>query len=88
MAQILQLDSRFRAGFVSRSAAGLAIPDTRLRSLRSRPPTSSCCLASARREDSDWQVAAFHNTARQSIKERMSFRLAPETMPAALRRTD
>jgi len=45
MAQILQLDSRFRAGFVSRSAAGLAIPDTRLRSLRSRTPTSSCCLA-------------------------------------------
>jgi uncharacterized protein (TIGR02246 family) len=40
-----------------------------------------------RRDDGGWQVAAFHNTARQSIKERMSFRLAPETMPAAYRRT-
>jgi uncharacterized protein (TIGR02246 family) len=40
-----------------------------------------------RRDDGNWQVATFHNTARQSIKERMSFRLAPETMPAAYRRT-
>ena len=40
-----------------------------------------------RHPDGGWQVAAFHNTARQSIKERMSFRLAPRAMPADYRRT-
>jgi hypothetical protein len=52
------------------------------------PVVSPVRCTLVRREGGDWQVAAFHNTARQSIKERMSFRLAPETMPAALRRAD
>lgn len=55
---------------------------------KAKPLTKVQTYTLVRREDGDWQVAAFHNTARQSIKERMSFRLAPETMPAALRRTD
>jgi uncharacterized protein (TIGR02246 family) len=55
---------------------------------KAKPLTKVQTYTLVRCEDGDWQVAAFHNTARQSIKERMSFRLAPETMPAALRRTD
>ena len=68
---------------VTNELSGLVAPDG-----AALPSHQELSLRVLAKQDGHWQVAAFHNTARQSIKERMSFRLAPETMPAALRRTD
>jgi uncharacterized protein (TIGR02246 family) len=38
-----------------------------------------------READGEWRVAAFHNTKRQPVMERISFLLAPDTRPAAER---
>ncbi|MFG1797462.1 SgcJ/EcaC family oxidoreductase [Nocardia sp. NPDC049149] len=37
------------------------------------------------RTDGRWQIAAFHNTKRQNVMERISFLFAPDTRPAAER---
>lgn len=36
-----------------------------------------------READGDWRIAAFHNTKRRPVMERISFLLAPDTRPAA-----
>lgn len=38
-----------------------------------------------READGEWRVAAFHNTKRQPVMERISFLLSPDTRPAAER---
>ncbi|MFC4911590.1 SgcJ/EcaC family oxidoreductase [Actinomadura gamaensis] len=36
-----------------------------------------------REDDGQWRIAAFHNTKRQRVMERISFLFAPDTRPAA-----
>lgn len=36
-----------------------------------------------RQDDGGWRIAAFHNTKRQTVMERISFLMAPDTKPQA-----